>query len=258
MHINILSSSTKGVLFMYYDVIHHYLETQIERLLEGTNCSAAAKNAIYALAVKDSFEALSVEARMFDIADNGEYASIIAYGIEDDKFKPDAEIALSFVTRLRMINALQHRAEKALEPDPGNVLEAVACLMAGVTNGLPLRPCEEDMTMLLDAVEAIRDHAKFWLDGSDEHEELPDIIYGLIGNELVVAQAFCGGVNSIVNISIPVVKFKGDAEAVVGRVERLLGEIGEMIDLVNEALPDNEDDSCDCCGCSHCDCGGES
>ncbi len=235
-----------------YDKLYAFVEGQVS-MLEGLKCSAAIKMTIKDKVLDKHLDVLDDQADMFDIG-GGKPVSLIMHDLGNEDFKPDAEMAMAFVMNLRSATALHDRAKKATMPKSG-MEDFFGALMAEMTGGMALRPCEKDFSMLLNAAEAMKDHADSWLNGHEEYEELPCEIYAMIGSELAMAMAFVTSVKDILDENKEL--FEGDADAMKKRADALADEVEEMIDVVREALQhDSECGHCANCG-DDCDCDGE-
>ena len=121
---------------------------------------------------------------------------------------------------------------------------------------MALRPCEEDFTMLLDAAEALKDHAESWLDGHEEIEELPNEVYAMIGIELTMAEGFVEAVTEIASDERSEL-VEGDIESVSARAEELAEAVDDMLAVIRETLHTGSDCG-HCPDCDEgCDCDGE-
>lgn len=94
--------------------------------------------------------------------------------------------------------------------------------------------------MLLDAVEALKDHAESWLDGHEEIKELPNEVYAMIGIELTMAEGFVGAVTEIAFDERSEL-VEGDIESVSARAEELAEAVDDMLELIRETLHTNDD-----------------
>ncbi len=222
---------------MMYDVVYKFIESEVS-VLEELKCSAAIKRTIADRVLGKHLEVLDEEADLFDLGD-GKPTSLIMCEAGNEDFKPDAEMAMAFVMNLRSIVALRRRVEKAVEPDFGDFGDVLSAALSRITGGMT-RPCEEDFTMLLDAAEALKDHAESWLDGHEEIEELPNEVYAMIGIELTMAEGFVGAVTEIASDERSEL-VEGDIESVSARAEELAEAVNDMLELIRETLHANDD-----------------
>ena len=110
--------------------------------------------------------------------------------------------------------------------------------------------------MLLDAVEALKDHAESWLDGHEEIEELPNEVYAMIGVELTMAEGFVEAVTEIASDERSEL-VEGDIESVSARAEELAEAVDDMLAVIRETLHTGSDCG-HCPNCDEgCDCDGE-
>ena len=223
---------------MMYDVVYKFIESEVS-VLEGLKCSAAIKRTIADHVLGKHLEVLDEEADLFDLGD-GKPTSLIMCEAGNEDFKPDAEMAMAFVMNLRSIVALRRRVEKAVEPDSGDFGDVLRAALSRITGGMTLRPCEEDFTMLLDAAEALKDHAESWLDGHEEIEELPNEVYAMIGIELTMAEGFVEAVTEISSDERSEL-VEGDIESVSARAEELAEAVDDMLAVIRETLHTNDD-----------------